>query len=71
MLNKTKLKSDIKVALLDQRNNNDNPNKAADDLAGKIADAVDQYVRGISITYTAGLANGSGPVTGMFNYTIS
>ncbi len=71
MLNKTKLKTDIKAALLDQRTKTDNPQAAADQLASKIADAVDSYVRGIQITYTVGLSNSSGPVVGAFNYTIS
>ena len=72
-LDKATLKASIKQALLDQRNNTDNPTGSADDLAGKIADAVDTYVKGIGITYTTGLAapSGGGPVTGTFTYTIS
>lgn len=65
------LKETIKTAFLDQRSNTDDPEAAAEDLAGKIANAFEVYVKGIGINYVSGLANGSGPVTGTFVYTIT
>jgi ribosome recycling factor len=73
MLVKATIKSSIKKAFKDQAIKKDNPESALDDLAGKIADAVIDAIKSAQITYTAGLttAPGGGPVTGMFNYTIS
>jgi ElaB/YqjD/DUF883 family membrane-anchored ribosome-binding protein len=71
MLNKEELRVKIEVALLDQRSNTDNPEAAAKDLSFKIADAIDDYVRDMTITYVSGLIAGPYPVTGSFSNTIS
>jgi hypothetical protein len=71
MLNKDELQFMIENALLDQRFNTDNPEAAAQDLSTKIADAIDDYVKSMMITYTTGLIAGPYPVTGTFNFTIS
>ncbi|MDD2965539.1 MAG: hypothetical protein PHU33_16470 [Bacteroidales bacterium] len=70
-MDKNILKSSIKQAFLDQRNKTDNPEAAIDDLAGKIADAVDVFIKGLVISYTSGLVAGPYPVTGTFNYSLS
>lgn len=71
MLNKEDLRFKIEIALLDQRSNTDNPEAAAQDLSTKNAEAIDEYVKGMMITYTTGLIAGPYPVTGTFNFTIS
>lgn len=72
MLNKSALKAAIENAMtanlteptVDQTNE-------ISALATGIANAIDNYVKGMQITYTAGLANSGGPVTGTFEYQIS
>ena len=74
MLNTTILKTALKTAFLANL-----PSPTAqqitevDALAGAIANAMQVFVRGATITYTAGLVapSGGGPVTGIFNNTIS
>lgn len=48
-LNKQSLKQAIKQAFADQAEKTEDPDAALDDLAGKIADAVDDYVKGATI----------------------
>ena len=71
MLDKAKLKDDMKVVFL---NNIPNPNTTqvaeVEALASGLADAIDTHLRGLEITYTTGL-NGQIPVTGMFGYTLN
>lgn len=75
MLDKVQLKSSIKQAFIDQQEKTDNPSVALDDLAGKIADAVDDYVKGATIVATpanvatAAFSNGAGPVVAANNLT--
>lgn len=66
------LKEAIKAAMIAQRTAAD-ADAAADDFAGQLASAIEGFVKSLQITYTAGLAAppGGGPVTGMFEYTLS
>lgn len=72
-LNKAQLKASIKAAFVSQAEKTENPEAALDDLAGKIADAIDSYVKGASITATpanvvaAALSNAGGPVAAANN----
>ena len=40
-------------------------------MAGAMASAMQMFVQGATITYTAGLVDSSGPVTGVFGNTIT
>lgn len=77
MLNKSTLKSEIKAAFQDQKDKTENPEAALDDLATKIADAIDSYIKGATIVatpanvVTAALSNGGGPVVAANNLTSS
>jgi hypothetical protein len=73
MLDKSALSSSIKQAFLDQRSKESDPETAAEDLAGKIATAVEAYVKSLTVVYTAGLVapSGGGPVTGTLTHTIT
>lgn len=71
MLDKSTLAKSISKAFMDQRENTDDPQKAADNLAGQIADAIDVYVKQMTITYSNGLIAGPYPVVGTFVYTLS
>lgn len=44
---------------------------AVERLSGAIADAVDSYVRGITVTSTPVLTSPAGPVTGTITNTVS
>jgi hypothetical protein len=70
-LDTTTLENSIKSAFLDQRSNTSDPEGAAADLANKIADAMKTFVSGLTITYTAGLVDSAGAVSGTFEYTLS
>ena len=70
-LNKGALKQSIYHAFKDQTSKKDDPDAAMQDLAGKIADAVDVFIRQLEIDYTAGLLAPNGPVTGTFQYTLN
>lgn len=72
-LNKTALKNGIKAAFVAQLEKKEDPDAALEDLATKIADAVDSYIKGASIfstpanVATAALSNGGGPVVAANN----
>lgn len=74
-LNKQQLKNDIKAAFDAVRQQEDNQAQAIDTLAGKIADAIDGYIKQATITATpahvagAALSNGAGPVVAANNLT--
>lgn len=74
-LNKTALKQQIKTAFADQAQKNEDSDAALDDLATKIADAIDAYIKGASIMaappqiMAAGLSNAAGPVAAAGNIT--
>ena len=74
-LNKAELKQSIKAAFENQVSKTENPAAALDDLAGKIADAIDAYVKGASIYATpanvtsAAMIAGAYPVTAASNLT--
>jgi hypothetical protein len=70
-LDKEGLKSQIKAAFVEAKSKETNPDQVFDALAGKIADAVDQFVKELQITYTTGLTAPNGPVAGNFTYTLS
>lgn len=69
-LNTLKLKSDIKAAFDAQKNKPDNQQQAIDDLADKIAEAVEYYVKSINVISTPVLSSPSGPVTGTISNEI-
>ncbi|MDY0104391.1 MAG: hypothetical protein RBS07_15755 [Lentimicrobium sp.] len=71
MLNKEILKNSIKQAFEQEQTNTEDANLAADRIADRIADAVIAQIKSLTITYTAGLTSPSGPVTGVFNCTLS
>ncbi|MCZ2140822.1 MAG: hypothetical protein LC096_05455 [Bacteroidia bacterium] len=52
---KANLKAAIKQAFLDQTTKTDNPQAAIDDVAGKIADAIDAFVKSATVTVAAGI----------------
>jgi len=70
-LDTTTLENSIKSAFLDQRSNTNDAEGAAADLAGKIADAMKTFVTGLTITYTTGLVDSTGAVSGTFEYKLS
>ncbi|MBN2669991.1 MAG: hypothetical protein JXR60_12290 [Bacteroidales bacterium] len=65
-LDKISLKSSIKQAFNDQRSNTNDPDAALDDLAAKIADAVEVFVKSgtvnttVETTGTAAAQTGTG-----------
>lgn len=73
MLDKLQLKQNIKNAFEAQSNKTEDPAAALDDLAGKIADAIDSYIKRASIYATptdvgsATMVAGSYPVTATNN----
>lgn len=70
---KPTLKAAIKAAFLQEQANETDKAAAIDNIAGAIADAVDAYLKSMTITYTLGLVApaGGGPVTGAFANIIS
>jgi hypothetical protein len=70
-LNKVTLKQSIKAAFQKAKEQTGDPDAAFDELAGSISDAVDTYVKGMTITYLTGLTSPSGPVAGVFTNEIS
>jgi poly-gamma-glutamate capsule biosynthesis protein CapA/YwtB (metallophosphatase superfamily) len=70
-LNKATLKTQIKAAFVAQQNKTDNPDGALDDLATKISDAIDAYVKQMTVTSVPVLTSPSGPVTGTITNTVS
>jgi len=70
-LNKATLKESIKAAFVQAKSQTDNADAAFDILAGAISDAIDVYVKQMTITYTAGLTAPNGPVAGSFGNVIS
>jgi len=72
-LNKTLLLTAIKAAFMAQAAKTEDPEAALDDLAGKIAGAIHNYVRGASIVSTpanvatAAMSNAAGPVVAASN----
>ena len=78
-LDKTSLKASIKQAFNDQRSNTNDPDGAIDDLASKIADAVDLFVKSGSVstsvstvitgTSPSGAVTGTGTGSGTGNIT--
>lgn len=71
MLDKDKLKKSIQSAFLEAKGKIDNPEAAIEALSGDIANAIDDFVKSIEISYTSGLVAGPYPVTGTFTYTLS
>ena len=71
-LDTTTLENSIKIAFL---NNLTAPTTEQESqvsaMAATIAAAMAVFVRGATITYTTGLVDGAGPVTGVFGNTIT
>ncbi|MBV8255006.1 MAG: hypothetical protein JO154_20565 [Chitinophaga sp.] len=70
MLNETRLKNKIRAAFSEEKEEKDAA-AAMDRIATKLAQAVIEEIKQISIMYNAGLVAPNGPVSGTFNYTIS
>ena len=70
-LNKAILAQAIAKAFIDQTAKKENTEAAIQDLATKIADAIDIYVKDLQITYTTGLTASTYSVVGSFTYTLS
>lgn len=70
-LDKITLKAEIKAAFNDQKGKTENQEAAIDDLAQKITNAVENYVKSITVTSTFALTAPNGPVTGSITNTIS
>jgi hypothetical protein len=70
-LDTSTLISAIEQAFLDQRDNTNDPDSAAQDLANKIGAALENWVKTLQITYSSGLVDPGGSVTGTFIYTLS
>ncbi len=71
MLDKDKLKKSIQSAFIEAKGKTDNPEAAIEALSGHIANAIDDFVKSLEISYTSGLVAGPYPVTGTFTYTLS
>jgi len=71
MLDKYKLKKSLESAFNEARTKIDDPQEAIEALSSQIADAIDDFVRELQITYNSGLIAGPYPVTGTFIYTLS
>jgi hypothetical protein len=72
-LNKSTLAAAIKKVFKDVKDADADEEQSLDMFCNKLADAVDTYVKTAQINYTNGLTappNG-GPVTGVFNGTLS
>jgi hypothetical protein len=67
---KTVLEQGILQLLTDMETKNDD---AKAEFASRLATLIDDYIKSVQITYSAGLATapGGGAVTGVFNYVIS
>ena len=71
-LNKNTLKASLKGAMLNNITGaTHSQQNEIDTLAGAFADAIDAFVRTLQITYTFGLADSSGAVSGTFGNTLS
>lgn len=69
-LNKVQLKADIKAAFDAQKTKTSDPDAAINDIADKIATAIDNYVKTITITSIPVLTSPAGPVTGTITNTV-
>lgn len=67
-LNKVVLKQEIKALHNDMMTREED---STDEYATRLSDMIDDYVKGMTITYIAGLAAPSGPVTGTIQIQIS
>lgn len=69
-LDKTTLKTKIVNILTDMENRTEN---SKNEFADRLSTAIDDYIKQMTITYSTGLVapSGGGPVTGVFNATIS
>lgn len=68
---KSAAKADIKAKLLDLRNNTDDPDAAADELAEAIVSAIADQVKAGVETAIYALSNGAGPVAGTVTFTVT
>jgi hypothetical protein len=68
---KDSLKTQLKAAFQAQTGKTDNPEAALEDLADKIASAVDSYIKSATITNVPALTSPAGPVSGTITSTIS
>jgi len=70
-LNKEKLKSQIKSVLTELKQRESDPERAADEFAEALSGAIEEYIKGMEITYISGLITSAGPVTGVFQNQLS
>lgn len=65
------IKAEIEAAFTEVMNQEEGREQALSTVADKIATAVENAIKSMTITYTTGLVTSMGPVTGVFQYTIS
>jgi hypothetical protein len=70
-LNKSGLEQSIRNAFKSMKSGDTDEEQGLNTLCSKLAEAVDTYVKTAQINYTAGLSAPNGPVTGVFNGTLS
>lgn len=66
-LNKSQLNQEIKQLMTDMKNREED---SIEEFAERLSNSIDNYVKGIKIVYTTGLANQGGAVTGSFTHTV-
>ncbi|MFI3322083.1 MAG: hypothetical protein R3Y50_06115 [Rikenellaceae bacterium] len=66
------IKNEVKAAFTEVMNQSDDDREGAiDRLSDKIATAVENAIKSMTITYSTGLVAPTGAVTGTFTYTIT
>lgn len=71
MLNKTMIQNEIKSAFTAVMYQDEDRDQALDTLSSKLADAVMNAIKSLTINYQSGLANAGGAVTGVMVHTVS
>lgn len=72
MLDKTRLKNNLKTVYQDAEANGGNDRASQlDYFCDKLADVIVEEIKQLKINYTSGLIAGSTPVSGAINHTVS
>lgn len=71
MLNKNRLKGKIKDAFEQEQNEEQNANDSLDRVAEKLATAIIDEIKELTITYNGGLTAPNGAVAGTFKNTVT
>lgn len=67
MLDKESLQQAIEAALDHEATQQDDAAASRTRIAGKLAEAIDTFIKSASVVYTGGLVAPNGAVTGVFN----